>query len=392
MISFTDKAPGVYRIDVFPTAAEGLRTGVPAFLGLAERDTPASAPQLLTLWPEFERFFGRALPNGYLADSVRGFFENGGRACYVLALDGGKAGVEQPIPERERELAAGLEKLAALDMVDLVSAPDIVQARRLGQVGSAPPELEDVRRLQNIVLEHCNKQGDRFAILDAVPGVTMEHVREQRTGLSGSNGALYYPAVRPADGDVRLVPPCGYVAGIYARSDERVGVHKAPANEVVRGVLDLEARLGAAEQATLNSEGINCLRAFPGRGIRVWGARTLATEAAWRYVAVRRLVLTVGRWIERYMAAVVWEPNEPGLWARITRELTSYLDGLFERGALKGATPDEAYYVRCDRSTNPPEVRDSGTLVAEIGLAPAVPREFVAIRIVHGTSGVSIST
>jgi len=178
---------------------------------------------------------------------------------------------------------------------------------------------------------------------------------------------------------------------VYARSDQRIGVHKAPANEVLEGVLDLEAGVTDADQGRLNPVGVNCLRAFPGRGIRIWGARTLSNDSAWTYVNVRRLFLTAGRWIERNMTGVVFEPHDQRLWARIVRELTAYFNDLFQRGALKGQTVQEAFYVKCNAETNPPEVRDAGMVVTEIGLAPTVPGEFVVVRIIHGASGVTIT-
>jgi phage tail sheath protein FI len=173
------------------------------------------------------------------------------------------------------------------------------------------------------------------------------------------------------------------VAGIFARSDARVGVSKAPANEELIGVLDLEFLIDAATQEGLNPEGINCLRAFPGRGLRVWGARTLSLDANWMYINVRRLVLTLARWIDRNMVWASFEANTPRLWNRIQRELSVYLSQLREAGALKGATAAEAFYVKCDSETNPADEREQGRVVTEIGLAPALPAEFIVVRIIH---------
>jgi phage tail sheath protein FI len=173
------------------------------------------------------------------------------------------------------------------------------------------------------------------------------------------------------------------VGGIFARTDARVGVFKAPANEEVFGVLDLDANVDDGVQGQLNPEGVNCLRAFPRRGIRVWGARTLSRDLNWRYVNVRRLFLTLRRWIDLNMTWANFEPNEPRLWVRIQRELTTYLNRLLQDGALKGATPAEAFYVKCDSETNPPELREVGQVVTEIGLAPQSPAEFIVVRIIH---------
>jgi phage tail sheath protein FI len=173
------------------------------------------------------------------------------------------------------------------------------------------------------------------------------------------------------------------VAGIFARSDARVGVFKAPANEELIGVLDLEFLVDAATQERLNPEGINCLRAFPGRGLRVWGARTLSLDANWFYINVRRLVLTLVRWINRNMGWAAFEANTPRLWNRIQRELNVYLGQLWDVGALKGASAAEAFYVKCDSETNPADEREEGRVVTEIRLAPSSPAEFVVVRIIH---------
>lgn len=378
----TYATPGVYKEDVFPAPAAELRTGVPAFLGFAKTG-PTNTPEMLTLWPQFEEHFGPRLPNGYLAYAVRGFFENDGGLCYVVRLN--------ETAEAVTALRRGLDKLAPLDTIDLICASDIARPR---QPGDLPPDPIEVRAMQTEVLAHCDRLGDRFAILDSLPDAGVDAVLQQRRGLSGTNGALYYPWVQVVDGPASsggFVPPCGHVAGVYARSDQRVGVHKAPANDVLKGVLNLETNLSNAQQGMLNPEGVNCLRAFPGRGIRVWGARTVSSAPAWTYVNVRRLFLTAGRWIERTMAGAVFEPNDSRLWARITRELTAYFNDLFRRGALKGRAAQEAFYVKCDAETNPPEVRDAGMVVTEIGLAPAVPNEFVVVRIIHGASGVTIA-
>ena len=164
-------------------------------------------------------------------------------------------------------------------------------------------------------------------------------------------------------------------------------MHKAPANEIVEGILDLEFGIDAHIQSKLNPLGINCLRAFPGRGLRLYGARTLSMDPTWRYVSGRRVVLTLGRWIDRNMAWAAFEPNGPGLWLRIQRELNAYLGQLWQVGALQGASPDQAFFVKCDGETNPVEGRQHGQVITEIGLAPAVPAEFVVLRITHSANG-----
>jgi uncharacterized protein len=382
------RAPGVYREEIpLPRAAE-LRTGVPAFVGFTTSapDHQFAVPHRLTLWSQFEAHFGGLPAAGYLAYAVRGFFDNQGSLCYVVPLQ------RQTTVSTMEALRQGLEVLEALDTIDLVCAPDIML------------EPETARAMQAMVLEHCQNLGDRnlgdrFAILDALPDPVPEKVVQQRQGLVGANGALYYPWVKVSGAG--FVPPCGHVAGAYARSDRRVGVHKAPANEVLEGVLDLGVRdgNGAWRPATLtdtqhgelNHEGVNCLRAFPGRGIRVWGARTLSRDPAWANVNVRRLFLTAGRWIERHLAEITFEPHDARLWARIERELTVYFTDLWQRGALRGRTAQEAFYIKCDAETNPPELRERGEVISEIGLAPAAPNEFVVVRLTHGPGGITVT-
>ena len=381
--------PGVYKRDLVPAQPAELRTGVPAFLGYtttveldqAGQPVPVKETKPLTLWSQFGQRFGAPRSDGYLAFAVRGFFENAGGLCYVIRLDDTLGPVDA--------LRQGLEVLAPMDSLDLVCAPDIMRPGPDGNLDEGA-----VRTMQMMLLEHCDRCGDRFTLLDALPHINVDGVLLQRQGLSGTNGALYYPWIKLQDGPALadgFVPPCGHIAGVYARSDQNAGVHKAPANEALEGVLDLQVNLADAEQGELNPQSVNCLRAFPGRGIRVWGARTLSGDPAWMYVSVRRLFLTAGRWIERNMQGEVLEPNDAKLWARIERELTAYFNDLFQKGALKGRTAQEAFYIKCNAETNPPEVREAGMVVTEIGLAPALPNEFVVVYITHGESGVTIT-
>ena len=184
-----------------------------------------------------------------------------------------------------------------------------------------------------------------------------------------------------------LVPPSGHVAGVYARTDDQSGIHKAPANETLEGALDLQLVLDDAGQAPLNALGVNCIRALPGRGVRVWGARTLSGDPAWDYVNVRRLFLTVGRWLEASLTGVAFEPNDLRLWARIGRDVGAFLTDLFQQGALQGETAGEAFFVKCDAETNPPASRDLGQVVTEVGIAPARPNEFLIVRLVNSPGG-----
>jgi hypothetical protein len=277
----------------------------------------------------------------------------------------------------------GLGGLEALDDVTMVSAPDLMTSYLAGDI-----DLNGVKAVQGALLDHCERMKYRFAILDAPPGMSPQDIGEWRKNTAGYDskyGALYYPWIQIAnptgEGGVLEVPPSGHMAGIYARSDSQRGVHKAPANEVVMGCIGLEVNVTKGEQDGLNPMGVNCIRAFPGRGIRVWGARTLTSDPSWRYINVRRLFNFVEASIEGGTQWVVFEPNDQDLWARVRRDVSAFLRNVWRSGALFGATPEEAFYVKCDEELNPPEVRDVGQLIIEVGMAPVKPAEFVIFRI-----------
>jgi len=204
-------------------------------------------------------------------------------------------------------------------------------------------------------------------------------------------GALYYPWIRvrnPLGQGTIDVPPCGHVAGIWARSDAQRGVHKAPANEVVRGAMGLTFQLAQAEQGQLNSDGVNCIRKFPGRGLVVWGARTLSgSQAEWRYLNVRRLFNFISESIMNGTQWAVFEPNDERLWLRLRVSTASFLTRLWRDGALFGATPAEAFYVKCDAQVNRPEDIDAGRVTIEVGISPVKPAEFVVFQISQYTAG-----
>jgi len=275
---------------------------------------------------------------------------------------------------------AGLE---AVEEIRLLVAPDVMA----GYDGSDTAK-ERVKMIQTAMIAHCESLKYRFAILDTPPGLSAQQAQEWRLAVNfdTSYAALYYPWIRVADlsgggSTSKLIPPSGHMAGIYNRTDSERGVHKAPANEVVRGAIDLELRLSKGEQDTLNPIGVNCIRTFPGRGIRVWGGRTLSSDGSWRYVNVRRLFIMAEASLDVGLQWVVFEPNDRMLWARVRRDVTSFLRILWLGGALFGSTPDEAFYVKCDDELNPPEIRDLGQLIIEVGMAPVKPAEFVIFRI-----------
>ena len=371
---FSNKAPGVYLEEEFNLPRRSsFSTGVPVFIGSVKtaRKEWRQFPRMLSLWSQFNVHVGELYPECALAYAVRGFFQNGGTRCYVIALK----------DDSTESLLDALDRAGQFQSIDLVCVPNVSKDRGA--------EFER----QQIIVNHCESMGDRFAILDSWPDDEREGAAQQWNDIDGTNGALYYPwmFVRGFDDRTVMIPPCGHVAGIYARCDASRGVHKAPANEVIEGVLRLEKNITNADQDYLNPKRVNCLRSFPGRGMRVWGARTLGLYDAWTYVNVRRVFLTAVRWINWHMGAVVFEPNDAKLWARIERDLNTYFLAQYRKGALKGRSPQEAFYVKCNAATNPPEQRESGQVITEIGLAPANPYEFVIVRLIHGASGVSIS-
>lgn len=285
----------------------------------------------------------------------------------------------------------GFAGLEAIDTVTMLAVPDLMAAYQRGAV-----DLEGVQAVHLAMLAHCELMGDRVAILDPPPGLNAQQIREwrqEKAGYDSKYGTLYWPWVKifdPLAGQPAFVPPSGHIAGIWARSDDTRGVHKAPANEVVRGAIDLELQITKGEHDQLNPVGVNCIRAFPGRGIRVWGARTLSSDPAWRYLNVRRLFNYIEESILEGTQWVVFEPNDMALWERVKRTINAFLVRVWRDGALFGAKPSEAFYVKCDAETNPSEVIDAGQLVVEIGIAPVKPAEFVIFRIAQFSGGTSL--
>jgi hypothetical protein len=419
--------PGIYREDVVRRSPPALRTGVPAFLGFtadgrggdpvrvarvvdamrvlgssatsegeaatqergaAKRKRTTRTGERATAEPGATAEAGANAEAGAsgLAGALEGFFVNGGRECWIVPL-------ERSDPP-ERALEVGLEALERMEgAVDLICAPDVVPPAGTEGMGSAA-EVDRALRLQEAILRRCGPRTGWFAILDGLAGSGPDDVLRQRRRLRSPDGSLYYPWIRiassSADAGTTLVPPCGHVAGVFARVDRIAGVHKAPANEVLEGVVDLERPVTDDIQGRLNPVGVNCLRSFPARGIRVWGARTLSGQPEWRHLNVRRLVLSVARRLERDLATVTFEPHGPELWARVRGQVAQCLTEYFRGGSLRGRTPREAFYVKCDAETNPPEARAGGRIVTEVGLAPNGPLEFIVVHLVQDARGVSL--
>ena len=285
----------------------------------------------------------------------------------------------------------GFAGLEAIDEVTMLCVPDLMAAHCRGLIDG-----EGVKAVQLAMIAHCELMADRVAILDPPPGLNAQQVKEWRVDLAGYDSkyaSLYWPWIKvmdPLQGKASFIPPSGHIAGIWARNDDTRGVHKAPANEVIRGVISLELQITKGEHDQLNPVAVNCIRSFPGQGIRIWGARTLSSDPEWRYLNVRRLFNYVEESILQGTNWVVFEPNDPKLWDSVKRTVTMFLRRVWRDGALFGATPAEAFYVKCDAENNPPENRDAGILTVEIGIAPVKPAEFVVFRISQFSGGAGL--
>lgn len=280
---------------------------------------------------------------------------------------------------------AAFDQLLALEDISIVAAP--------GASSLAPPTPAAVNQ---ILIGHAEtRRSYRIAVLDTPPGLEPDGVRALKGLIDSKYAALYYPWVRianplaatdPARPSEIDLPPSGFVCGIYARSDIQRGVFKAPANETVTGALGLQRNVRFGEQEVLNPLGINCIRALANRGIRVWGARTLSSDPEWKYVNVRRYFLYLEASIDRGTQWAVFEPNGERLWANIRTTVSDFLYSEWLNGALLGATPKEAFFVRCDRSTMSQNDLDNGRLICLIGVAALKPAEFVIFRIGQKTA------
>ncbi|BBH69386.1 tail protein [Actinoplanes sp. OR16] len=274
----------------------------------------------------------------------------------------------------ETGLTTGIAALESIDEIAICAVPGIWSGT-----------------VQQSLIGQCEDLKDRFAVLDPRDGLTVDGIRDFRAPYDTKYAAMYYPWVvvnHPITGLPYTVPPAGHIAGVYARTDVERGVHKAPANAIVRGINlrdGLATDLTRRHQDMLNPKGINALRFFPGMGNRVWGARTLSSDSAWRYVNVRRLFIFLEESIEEGTQWVVFEPNAEPLWALVKQTVENFLDTVWRSGALAGTTPDEAYFVACDRTTMTESDQQNGRLVCVIGVAPVFPAEFVIFRIQQKT-------
>jgi phage tail sheath protein FI len=394
-----------------------------------------SAPFCITVVELRERFGANPLVSrpsrvvvgaGDLPPSTATFTLQGGRDGLALLSTYDFVG-EEASPEESDEVrrskCRGLRALAQIQEVAMVAIPDIhiqpiappavaplpkcipdpclpsnidIPATPAAQGGVELPPIfseGDVYRVQADLIQHCEERRDRFAILDA-PYATAHSdslgvtgVMAWRTRFDSKFAALYYPwtivvdPLRNARTPTRAIPPCGHVAGQYARTDITVGVHKAPANTPLEWAQDVTAHTSTAEHGLLNSAGINVLRSLPGRALRILGARTVSSDPDWRYVNVRRLIMMIQKAIDLATQWAVFEPNNHVTRSKLRLAVITYLSTLWQQGALAGASMDEAFFVKCDEENNSADDRANGRLILDIGVAPAHPFEFIVLRV-----------
>jgi uncharacterized protein len=395
--------PGIYvqEVPAGPRPIEAVGTSTAAFVGAAQvADAFPGQPQVVNNWTQYVTKFMPEDPKKRsstdLSQGVYAFFENGGSFCYVINTAG------------EGSIQPALDALRTYDEVAIVAAP--------GMTDVASHEA---------LLTHCEQAKDRVAILDVRKDITdVTQLTEVESATAGEAaggsggggkaraagdggpsegaarprasvyGTVYWPWITVLDqysSTLVDIAPSGAMAGIWARVDGLRGVHKAPANEPVNGAVGLSYRMTRDEQGLLNSSGVNGIRVFAREGIRVWGARTLSADPEWRYLSVRRLFNMVEESIEEGTNWIAFEPNDRTLWKHVRRDIGAFLTRVWRDGALMGATPEEAFFVKCDEETNPPDVIDAGQLVAVIGLAPVKPAEFIVFQISQSTAGAEVT-
>jgi hypothetical protein len=323
-----------------------------------------------------------------LADNLNNLKSSDAQRSIDVELSGGNDG-ERPTADeykgKEDEVTnakTGLVAFEDIEDISIVAAPGSTFGLENGY-------RADATTIVNSLISHAEHMRYRIAVLDSGNEQSIAMVRAMRAKMDSKYAALYYPWVRVLDPVTRTeiyLPPCGFVAGIYARNDINRAVYKAPANEVVNGAIGFELLLNKSQQDILNPEGINCFRFFEGRGFRLWGARTISSDPEWKYVNLRRYFAYLERSIDKGTQWAVFEPNGDQLWGNVRRTIEDFLLNEFQMGALLGEKPEKAYFVKCDRSTMTQNDLDNGRLVCLIGVAPLRPAEFVIFRIGQWTA------
>lgn len=320
------------------------------------------------------------IPETEESDSPFSMLAGKNKDILVIGMDGGSDGTKEALSPADfigtdngPGKRTGIQSFIDNDVVSIISVPGVTDAN-----------------VQLSLVAHCESLGSRFAVLD-IPrdSKKIDDVMAQRSIFDSSYAALYHPWLEifdPLDKKNIAIPPSGSVIGIYARSDNSRGVHKAPANEVIRACVGLDCMYNKGEQDILNPKGVNLIRSFPGQGIRVWGARTVSSNSLWKYVNVRRLFIYLEESIKANTNWVVFEPNDELLWVRVKRTIDVFLNTVWRSGALAGGSPAEAFFVNVGRETMTQDDIDNGRLICVIGIAPVKPAEFVIFRITQKTS------
>jgi len=378
-------SPGVYieeiRINAKPI--EGVSTSTTGMLGLTQKG-PLNQPTLVTSFSEFQKLFGGYLDISYgdyryLPHAVEGFFQNGGQRVYInrVATIDGVVSDETILGKNSSDPSqrTGLWAFNNIDEIKILAIPN----------GTS-------QKIQYGMIEHCENLQNRFAVLDPKKCSSLDEIQKQRSQFNSSYAALYYPWIkiqRPDTKEIISIPPSGHICGIYARTDQQCGVHKAPANEVIEGALGQEQQIPKSQQDILNPLGINTLQEFSGRGFRVRGARTISDDSLWKYISLRRLFLYLEESIEKGTQWVVFEPNNEKLWASVKQTVSQFLTIVWKGGSLMGTTSEQAFFVKCGHDTMTQNDLDNGRLIILIGVAPIKPAEFVIFRIAQWQGGSS---
>jgi len=391
-------SPGVFieEQDSGARPIEAVGTSTAGFVGTAPIAFGKGEAIAVDNWSQFESLFiGDKKKSTDLTNAVYGFFQNKGSRCYIANV-----GADETID-------AGIAALNLIDEIAIIAAP--------GRTDQAS---------YNALLDAAETMMDRVAILDGPQNVDdVEQLTrvgtvdtggdggsksKQKPGLrcrisDGGYGALYFPWLlmldpygqKTADGKLPYiaVPPSGHMAGLFALTDATRGVHKAPANMAIKKADGLTKYVSRAEHDVLNPAGVNVIRSFSREGIRVWGARTVAPPASnWKYLNVRRLFAMIEESIALSTRWAIFEPNEQPLWTDLKSSIGNFLRVLHSQGALAGDKPEQAFFVKCDRETNPPEIVDLGQVVVIVGIAPVKPAEFLIIRIGQSQAGTTVET
>lgn len=384
-----DEFPGVFveQVEFRAHPIEGVSTSNVAFVGFA--DAGPKIPTEVASFAEYAGHFGQKRLTGHLTSAVRGFFQNGGTRCFILRIPSPKAGVKSA-PAQAAEVVKGAKRarLASVKHKAVDAAALLAPLESIADISMlCCPDEHAISGMSEALVRHCERMRYRIAILAAPPGDDLSKAPPRK--VQSAFAAYYAPWItieNPPRKDAIAVHPGGHIAGVIAANDARRGVYKAPANLEITGIVGLERNLTEQQQEALNLRGVNVLRKFPGRGIRIWGARTASTDPEWKYINIRRYLIYLEQSIDQGTQWVVFEPNGEQLWGNVRRTIEDFLLNEWQSGALLGDKPEKAYFVRCDRTTMTQNDLDNGRLICLVGVAPVKPAEFVIFRIGQWTA------